>query len=171
MIFQANDIKLSLYEDVLIIPCKRISGARIVELCNKAKKGMSVEIKQYREKRSLDSNAYLWVLCQKIAEVMGSSKDEIYDQMIIRYGRFKYGVFKPDDVQTIQDNYRASEIVGPAKVNGQDGIQLRLYVGSSHYNTKEMSILLNGIISECKELDIETLTPNEIERLNIEWGK
>lgn len=54
----------------------------------KAMEKLSVSLKRYHEKRSLDANAYCWVLCSKIAEKVGSSKDEVYEQMLQDYGFF-----------------------------------------------------------------------------------
>lgn len=47
---------------------------------------------------------------------------------------------------------------------------MQCYKGSSLYNTKEMSLLIDGVVRECKELGIETETPDEIERMKQEWG-
>ena len=45
----------------------------------------------------------------------------------------------------------------------------KVYRGSSQYNTKEMSIFINGIISECREMDIPTKEEKEIEALVRDW--
>ena len=42
--------------------------------------------------------------------------------------------------------------------------------GSSEYDTGEMSRFIDGVISECKELGIQTMTPDEIEELKQKWG-
>ena len=55
---------------------------------------------------------------------------------------------------------------------GNDGIEYRTYKmirGSHTYNTEEMSHLIDGIVSEAKELGIETLPPDEIERMMSTW--
>lgn len=136
-------------------------------------KAEKVDIKatRHRERRSLDSNAYAWVLMQKIAEATHSDKWEVYLEMLKRYSRsFTHIVVKPQAVDAMKAMYRASIDLGEIKVNGQIGHQLQVYFGSSTFDTKEMSVFLDGIISECKELGIETMSPEEIERIKRQWG-
>ena len=45
-----------------------------------------IEVKKYRSKRSLNANAYCWVLLEKIADKMGLSKEDIYKRMLQDYG-------------------------------------------------------------------------------------
>lgn len=61
--------------------------------------------------------------------------------------------------------------LGEVTVNGKTGVQLQCYFGSSTYDAKEMSVLIDGVVSECKEMGIETMTPDEIARLKSEWGR
>jgi len=128
-------------------------------------------LKEHREKRSLDANAYAWVLMSKIADAVGTSKDEVYLEMLERYGVFTHIIAKPQAAARIKEEWRAVKELGTVTVNGQTGIQLQCYYGSSTYDTKEMSTLINGIVSECKDLDIETATPREIAMMCEEWNK
>lgn len=50
------------------------------------------------------------------------------------------------------------------------GIQLQCYYGSHTYNTKEMSRLIDGVVTSCNELGIETLPPVELKRMKEQWG-
>ena len=124
------------------------------KLLNREK--LSIEIKQFRRKRSTDANACCWGLCTRIAEVINSSKDEVYLSMLKRYG------------QSILTPIRSDiNINGFFKYYDEEGKRgdytyYKLYKGSSEYDTKEMSILLDGICSECKLLGIPT--PDEIEK-------
>ena len=65
----------------------------------KDKENLAITIKQHREKRSLDANAYCWVLLQKLAEVLKTDKDSLYEDMICRYGVFTHIVVKPSMVE------------------------------------------------------------------------
>jgi hypothetical protein len=132
---------------------------------------MDVEIKKHRNRRSLDSNAYLWVLCSKLAAVLRTSKDEVYLTMLERYGVFTHIIVKPQIVARVKAEWRTVKELGEVTIGGQKGIQLQCYFGSHTYDTKEMGVLIDGIVSECKELDIETLSPAELERMKNEWGK
>lgn len=131
---------------------------------------LDIEIKKHREKRSLNANAYCWVLLQKLAEKLNTTKDEVYLEMLQRYGQFTHLVVKPNVVDKVKEEWRTCRELGEVIVNGKKGIQLQCYFGSSTYNTKEMATFIDGIISECKELGIETATPYELERMKSEWG-
>jgi len=132
-------------------------------------KELDVEIKPHRAKRSIDSNGYLWVLLGKMAEVLKTSKDELYLQMLKRYGQYTYAIVKNEAVEMFTSMYRLTEEVGKTK-NGE-GTQLLCYFGSSLYDSKEMATLINGVVSEAKEIGIETMTPIEIEQMNSQWNK
>lgn len=131
---------------------------------------LDIKAVKHREKRSLDANAYLWVLLQKIAEAIKSDKWSVYLEMLKRYSRaFTHIIVKPHAVDAVKELYRTTVDLGDVNVNGQTGRQLQVYYGSSTFNTKEMAVLLDGVISECRELNIETLPPDEIERLKATW--
>ena len=132
---------------------------------------LRIAVKQYREKRSLDSNAYAWVLMQKIAEAIHSDKWSVYLEMLEKYSRaFTHIIVRPDVVDRVKEEWRTVRDLGEITVNGQTGIQLQCYFGSSTFDTKEMSVFIDGLIEECRQLEIETLPPNEIERMKREWG-
>lgn len=132
---------------------------------------LDIEIKKYREKRSLSANAYCWVLIHKLADTLRTDKDSIYLEMLKRYGQ--------GGVVSIQERYsdqfkreqKYCESMGTSELNGKTFEHFRFWVGSSNYNTEEMSILIDGIVSECKDLQIETLTPDELARMKEAWGE
>lgn len=126
---------------------------------------LRIEAKKYRNKRSLDSNAYLWILLQKIAESLRSDKWTIYLRMLKQYGQFTYIVVKPEVVEAVKAQWRECEVIGNINVNGKDAVQILCYFGSSTYDTEQMGILIDGVISEAKELGIETITPDELRQL------
>jgi len=133
---------------------------------------LSIELKKYRKKRSLDSNAYQWALCSKIAEKLGTSKEEVQDLMIQRYSDFD----KDEDgyiTITMLDRIPVSKLGGHWKLIGHNGkfnSYMRL-VGSSEMDSAQMARLLDGVISEAKELGITTETQDEIERMKALWQK
>lgn len=133
---------------------------------------LEVTVDKKRKKRSLDSNAYAWVLMQKIAEATHSDKWSVYLEMLKRYSRsFTFVIVKPNAVEKAKESFRTYVDLGEVKVNGTEGHQLQVYFGSHLFDTKEMSVFLDGIILECKELGIETMTPDEIERMKSAWGR
>lgn len=153
------------------ILCFSIKGKDALSSLEKYKdREVYLEIKKPSKKRSLDSNAYFWVLCEKIAEEVGTDKDSVYLEMLERYGKFTHAIVRPEAVDAFRKNWKASRIIGDVIVNGDIGVQLQLYYGSSTYDQKEMCRLINGIVNECKDLGIETMTPDEIAAMNEGWG-
>ena len=132
-------------------------------------KEVIVNISTKKKKRSLDSNAYFWVLCQKIAEALKTSKDEVYLQMLEQYGQFDVMIVKPWAAERIMKEWRTARIIGEVNVDGEAGTQIMCFYGSSTYDQKEMSVLIDGVVSEAKELGIETLTPDELARMKERW--
>lgn len=127
------------------------------------------EIKEYKEKRSLNSNNYAWKLITEIANVMRLSKEEVYLEMLKAYGQSQMvSVLAEIDVSKYFKYYSEA---GESILNGKKFKHYKVYMGSSEMDTKQMSILIDGIVQEAKQLGIETLTPIEISRLKEEWGK
>ena len=128
-----------------------------------------LEIKQYRRKRSLNANNLCWKLCTEIADILRTDKDSVYLTMLKRYGQSDIvSVVKGIDVKPYFKYY---EEAGEGRVNGKDFIHYKVFKGSSEYDTREMSIFLDGVVSEAKEMDIEVLTARELSLLKEEWGR
>lgn len=125
------------------------------------------EIKEHKEKRSLTANAYAWSLIGKIADAMRTSKDEVYLTMLKRYGQSDMvSVLSSIDVSGYFKYY---EPISTATLQGKEFTHYRIYKGSSEYDTREMAVLIDGIISEAKDLEIETLPETEVKRLKEMW--
>ena len=130
---------------------------------------LDIEIKPHSARRSLDANAFLWVILQKMAEVLKTSKDELYLSVLERYGVFTPIIVKPEAVERVKEEWRTCKEIGRGKIGNAEGVQLLCYYGSSTYNTAEMSHLLDGVISEAHEIGIETPTRAEIELMKSDW--
>lgn len=131
------------------------------------------DIDVHREKRSLSANSYCWVLCSKIAGVIGSSKEEVYENMLQSYGTLDEDfppitVIAKADMSSLQDHFLK---IGEQEVKGKLFYSYMRIKGSSECDTKEMSKLIDGIVYEAKELGIETLTPFELERMKAEMER
>ena len=125
-------------------------------------------ISEYHEKRSLNANSYAWALIGKIADALHKSKEEIYIQMLKDYGQSEFvSVLSNIDVSGYFKYY---EEYGIGHVEGREFKHYKIFKGSSEYDSKEMAILIDGIVQEAKQLDIETIPPEEIERLKKGWG-
>ena len=134
-----------------------------------------LEVKEHRKKRSLDANAYAWVLINKLAEVMRIPPVDVYRQAIQDIsGNSEIIPIKEDAVEQFKQAWSRNGIgwlcrdMGRSKLPGYRN--LMVYYGSSVYNTKQMSDLIDYLIQDCKALDIETLTPDKLSLLMEEWS-
>ena len=133
-----------------------------------------IKIEEHKEKRSLNANSYLWVLCTKIADKLTTgynsvTKEEIYEQMLKSYGQ---SIMIPVTLNSKPDGYfKYYDYNGRSILNGKVADWYIIYKGSSEYNTYEMSVLLNGVVEECRTLNIETKRQEEIDALLNSWGK
>ena len=140
-------------------------------------KKLTVEIKQYREKRSLDANAYYWQLLTQLADALNISKPAAHNRMLRQYGQLM--IIDEQAVYTVlPDSEEAEKAINAAETyhlkptsqvkQGKGGKMYRTYMmlrGSSDYDTKEMSVLINGLVEECKEQGVETIPPDELRRI------
>ena len=138
---------------------------------------LSVSVKKWRRRRSLDSNAYLHVLAGKIAEKLNTSLTEIKNHLISEYGQYE----KLDDgLMTVimKDSIEWEKLetihLRPTTATRtlDDGKLYRVYYvmrGSHTYDSAEMARLISGTVSEAKELGIETATPAELEHMAELW--
>ena len=125
---------------------------------------LQISLEKWREKRSLDQNSMLWSFIDQIAEKVQSDRWSIYLQMLKDYGKASYLVVNEKALDYLKATIRETEVLGEIEVNGRRAIQVACYHGSSTLNTKEFSRLLDGVLSEARNLGIEV---PEQERLRI----
>ena len=133
---------------------------------------LSVEIKKYRNKRSLDANAYMWVLISKLEEKVNIPKDIIYKDAIKNIGVYEVIPVKNEAVDRFIEAWTKNGLgwvceTTKSKLEGYTNILA--YYGSSTYNTAEMSRLIDLIVQECKQLNIETMSQSELDSLIESW--
>lgn len=139
---------------------------------NDEKAVYDISVKRHRKIRSLNANAYLWVLCDKIAQAIRSTKQDVYLLAIREVGVYHDVCIQDKDVQAFIDKWESNGVgwcVEQFDSTVDDCKRLRAYYGSSTYNTKEMARLIDYVVTDAKELDIETETPDEIARMKQEW--
>lgn len=132
---------------------------------------LTLKATKYRKKRSLDANALLWKCLGDIAQALRIDKWQVYLMMLKRYGKFTHIVVKENAVEAVKKQWRECEIVGEITVNGQKAVQMLCYFGSSTLDTKEFSVLLDGVISEMKEMGLETPVSEDMKRALEMWEK
>ena len=136
------------------------------------------ECKERKKRRSLDSNSYFHLLCDKLRQKLGMSMARCKNHLIADYGQVRY---LEDEALIYKTNappefiYEQEEphmwLVKTAEENGKLVYFYRMYRGSHTYNSDEMSRLIDGTVEECKEQGIETLTPKELEQMAQDWER
>lgn len=123
------------------------------------------EVKEVKQHRTLTQNSYLWKLVNEIANKVNKSKEDVYLQMLKDYGQCEVISMKSN----INPNgyFKYYEPIGTGYVNNTEFTHYKIYKGSSEFTTLEMKYLLDGVIQECENLGIPTLTEEQIERLKL----
>lgn len=135
---------------------------------------LDVKLSKHRNRRSLDANAYAWFLIDKIAEAMSISKEEVYREAIRSIGGVSKTVCAQNEaVDELRMIWETNGIgwqseTTPSKIAGCTNVIL--YYGSSQYDTRQMSRLIDQLVEDCKALDIETLPPDKLAALEEAWG-
>lgn len=146
------------------------------ELCKKLFKDKlyDLTVKEHRERRSLDANAYAWVLIDKLSEALHRKKPDIYREAIRNIG----GVSETfcavtEAAKKLADGWDDGSHLGRQAIIEEALFpgcsNVTLYFGSSEFDTKQMSVFIDGIIEDCKAVGIETLPPEKLVLLKEEW--
>lgn len=137
-------------------------------------KKLSIKIKAFREKRSLDANSYFHVLVGKISEALTISKAKAKNILICKYGQpqllpdGKAMIYKTNAPVEFMLELESMHCI-PIKYL-DDATFYKIYRGSHTYDTKEMSSLIDGTVADAKDLDIETISPEQIRQMKERWG-
>lgn len=123
------------------------------------------EIKEYKPKRTLSQNSYAWALINELANKMRMSKEEMYINLLEDYSQCL--MIPVEKGKKPNGYFKYYKYIATTNINGKEADYYKVFKGSSEFNTEEMGIFLDGIIQECKQLGIETLTPEEIEAMQL----
>lgn len=135
---------------------------------------VDVTVKKHREKRSLDANAYFWVLVDQLTEKTRIPKTDIYRRYIREIGGNHEMVCVIDSaVEKLRNGWEHNGLgwqtdTMPSRIPGCTNVIL--YYGSSTYNTRQMSHLIDMAVQDCQEQNIETLSPEKLAGMMEEWG-
>lgn len=132
----------------------------------------TLEIHKKKKKRSINANDYMWTLCEKLAFEL-SKNDKVYTKLdIYRKAILEVGIYKDfhlsnDEAETLRHSWSMLGVgwISELVELGDETSIVRCYYGSSQYNTKQFSRLLDYIIQDCKAVGIETETPDEIAKM------
>jgi hypothetical protein len=159
------------YEVTLIVPKQEENNMEPLNELLNDEKLKECKIGHKKKKRSLNSNSYAWTLITQIADKLRSSKEEVYLQMLKRYGPSSVISIVEEAAEVFEKSVKYSERFGESLLNNKNFVHIKVFMGSSEFSTSQMSIFLDGIISECTDLRIPTMTPNEVQRLKEQWGR
>lgn len=164
-------------KDVVVKPI--LDGAEISFLTNDLnavnnlikiadKPPLEAKIEPYKGTRSLNANSYMWVLCDKIADSIHATKEEVYRKAIREVGVFNDVAVTKQALPQLIETWTSRGLgwlvdTFDSKLDGCK--RVRLYTGSHEYDTKQMSRLIDYIVDEAKELGIETLTQDELDQM------
>lgn len=133
------------------------------------------EVREYRKKRSLDANAYFWVLCDKLAEATNQPKETVYRESIRNIGG-NSTIVRVSTVAAdkLRENWHKNGLGWvsdelPCRFLGYTNVAL--YYGSSTYDTAQMSRQIDNVVQDCKAVGIETLPPEKLEALKDAWAR
>ena len=128
-------------------------------------------LKKWRKPRSKDANAYMWTLLDKLADALHRDREGLYAEYVRQYGIYKDFALTVDEAGTFCHAWEQLGTGWPTErldfTPDGERIVIRAYYGSSTYNTKQMSRLIDAIVTDCKDLEIETLPPDELRRMGV----
>lgn len=170
-----TEAKISLDGGIwLCLKIKESAQAREFVL-NQKKCLYDCSIQQHREKRSLDANSYAWKLLDLLADALNTTKEELYLLKVREIGPYKDFTLTDDEAKTFRTAWERLGTGWPTEQvdydKDGDRIVIRAYYGSSTYNTKRMSRLIDSIVEDCKSIGIETLPPDKIQGIKEAWGR
>lgn len=149
---------------------------QVIQYLFQQDKTKKYEVKEHREKRSKDANSYCWVLCDKIAKELCKdgtpiTKEKVYQDAIKQIGTFEPMIIEEkayDNFKRIWENQGLGFLI--QEVSKKDKcVKVHCYYGSSTYDSKEISLLINLIVDLAKSLNIETKTQEELASLVENW--
>ena len=136
---------------------------------------VKVNITRYREIRSRDANAYFHVLSDKLADAMRMSKPKMKNYLLFHYGQKVRD--EDNNLVILKTNANEEELISRTDIHlwylkdATDGTPMYVLLEHSrYYDSRQMSILIDGVVTECKSVGIETIPPAEIERLKAAWS-
>ncbi len=164
--YKTNKAKISLFLDTRQLD--------IVEELKKENK-LNIEVKKYRKKRSLNANSYFWQLLQELCELVELDTIEEYKRRVKELGIFRQFKIETENIKTFEKMWTSQgiawfcEIADTTYIGDTEFKIINAYYGSSSFNSKQMTRLIDGVVQDCKVYNIETKTQEEINSLLRSW--
>lgn len=152
---------------LMVKPVREDLGKAMAFIRKMKPKPYEVTIKEQRKKRSLDANAYAWVLIGKLADAMRITPREVYINAVQNIGgNYEIIPIREEAAQKFIETWQRQGLGWPCVDMGKSKLEgyrnLRAYYGSSTYDSRQMGQLIDLLVQDCKALDIETLTPDKL---------
>lgn len=161
---------------LMVKPIREDIGKAMAIVRKMKPKAYDLAVKEHRKKRSLDANAYAWVLIGKLAAAMRVTPTEVYINAIQNIGgNYEVIPIREEAVDKFIEVWKKQGLgwpcvdMGPSKIPGYRN--LRANYGSSTYDTRQMSILIDSLIQDCKALEIETLSEEKLSTMMEDYEK
>ena len=159
---------------LMVKPIREEMGKAMAIVRKMKPKTYELTVREHRKKRSLDANAYAWVLIGKLADAMRVPPTVVYNNAIQNIGgNYEIIPIREEAVEKFKEVWTKQGLgwpcvdMGPSKIQGYRN--LRAYYGSSTYDTRQMSMLIDALIQDCKALDIETLSEEKLSAMMEVW--
>lgn len=152
---------------LMVKPVREDLGKAMAFIRKMKPKPYEVTVKEQRKKRSLDANAYAWVLIGKLADAMRITPREVYINAVQNIGgNYEIIPIREEAAQKFAETWQKQGLGWPCVDMGKSKLEgyrnLRAYYGSSTYDSRQMGQLIDLLVQDCKALDIETLTPDKL---------
>lgn len=134
-------------------------------------KRYTVEIKEYSERRSRNANNFMWSLLSQCADILRTTKEELYIQYVRKIGPYKDFTLTEDEARTFSVAWSRIGTGWPTERVDFDGdnVVIRAYYGSSTYTKKRMSRLIDMVVEDAKEIGVDCMTEKERALLIDKW--
>lgn len=153
----------------------------ILQEIKQSDKEITITFDYRKNKRSLDQNALLWALLTIYAKALGGGRqgsiqpEEIYYQMLNKYGAAQFLVLQEEAVEELRRLYRDIKIIDDAVVerNGKrtPAKLVKCITGSSQYDTKQMTTLIDGVFDELAAIGVDAGTSQQVSEYYNNWNE
>lgn len=133
----------------------------------------TAEIKRFRKRRSKNANDLCWAMCEQLADAIRSTKEEVYRDQIRKVGVYKDFHLPPKEAKTFRAAWAQLGTGWLTEQVDDDGplLVIRAYYGSSRYNTKQMSRLIDSLMEDCEAVGVVTISEKDKALLLDDWEK
>lgn len=170
-----NNITRNFKTNRLIISFEALDNINTLEEIENASE-LDLEVMEHKEKRRINANNYFWLMLQKLCNKQDLETIEEYRRRVKELGIFRIFRIEKENVKTFKKIWEEKgtawfvEEFDTEYVGNIEFKILHAYYGSSSFDKKQMSRLIDGVVQDCQAVGIETKTEAEIKSLLESWG-